>query len=239
MRLTVTEQRRLLRRALKSTLSSYPHPNPRVGALLLDSAGRQLTTGVHQGPGNPHAEVVALNRAGDRARGGVLFTTLEPCVHYGRTPPCVERIADSEVATVVIGALDPDIRVAGRSREILQSTGIAVVGPLATEEVEAADPGYFHHRRTGRPLFTLKGALTLDGWIAALDGTSQWISGSAARQDGHRLRAASDAVMVGAGTLRADDPRLTVRLKGYLGPQPRPVVVAGRKVLPAVRNLWT
>lgn len=238
MRLTDSEQRRLLRRALGLTLSSYPHPNPRVAALVLDSQGRQVATGVHRGPGNPHAEVVALDEAGNRARGGVLFTTLEPCVHFGRTPPCVERISGSGVAVVVIGALDPDHRVSGRSRALLESAGIEVVGPLLTKEVKEADPGYFHHRRTGRPLFTLKAAATLDGWIAALDGTSQWISGPASRRDGHRLRAAADAVMVGAGTLRADDPRLTVRFEGYRGPQPQAVVVAGRSPLPAARKLW-
>lgn len=238
MTITVSEQRRLLRRTLGLTLSSYPHPNPRVGALVLDSRGAQVATGVHQGPGNPHAEVLALDRAADRAKGGVLFTTLEPCVHFGRTPPCVERIAGSGVAKVVVGALDPDVRVGGRSRAMLEAEGIEVVGPLATEEVEAVDPGYFHHRRTGRPLFTLKAATTLDGWIAAQDGSSQWISGPLARRDGHRLRAAADAVMVGAGTLRSDDPRLTVRVAGYGGPQPQAVVVAGRSPLPASRKLW-
>ena len=238
MPITVSEQRRLLLRTLRLTLSSYPHPNPRVGALVLDSRLVQVATGVHEGPGNPHAEVLALDMAADRARGGMLFTTLEPCVHFGRTPPCVERIAGSGVATVVIGALDPDVRVGGRSRAMLEAEGIEVVGPLATEEVEAADPGYFHHRRTGRPLFTLKAATTLDGWIAAQDGSSQWISGPIARRDGHRLRAAADAVMVGAGTLRSDDPRLTVRVAGYSGPQPQAVVVAGRSPLPASRQLW-
>jgi diaminohydroxyphosphoribosylaminopyrimidine deaminase/5-amino-6-(5-phosphoribosylamino)uracil reductase len=120
----------------------------------------------------------------------------------------------------------------------LEAEGIEVVGPLATEEVEGMDPGYFHHRRTGRPLFTLKAAATLDGWIAARDGSSQWISGPLARSDGHRLRAAADAVMVGAGTLRSDDPRLTVRVAGYGGPQPRAVVVAGRSPIPTSRRLW-
>ena len=238
MRLTLSEQRRLLRRAVALTRASYPHPNPRVAALVFDSGGGQVGSGVHQGPGNPHAEVGALDEAGERAQGGVLFTTLEPCVHFGRTPPCVRRIAESGLATVVVGALDPDVRVAGRSRAIMESEGIEVIGPLATEEVDAADPGYFHHRRTGRPLFTLKAAVTLDGWTAARDGTSQWISGPRARSDGHRLRAAADAVMVGAGTLRADDPRLTVRVRGYRGPQPRAVLVAGRSPLPATRKVW-
>ena len=238
MGLSTPEQRRWLRLALKSTLSTYPHPNPRVGALVLDPSGRKVGSGVHQGPGNPHAEILALGQAGDSARGGVIFTTLEPCVHYGRTPPCVDSIRVSGVASVVVGALDPDQRVSGRSAALLEAAGIEVVGPLSTEEVEAADPGYFHHRRTGRPLFTFKAAATLDGWTAARDGTSQWISGPAARRDGHGLRADADAVMVGAGTLRSDDPRLTVRISGHRGPQPVPVVVAGRSPLPRVRKLW-
>ncbi len=238
MKMTASEQRRLLRRALSMTESAHPHPNPRVAALVLDADRRQVAGGVHQGPGNPHAEVLALDEAGERARGGVLLTTLEPCVHYGRTPPCVERIMGAGVAGVVVGVTDPDVRVAGRSRAVLESAGVEVVGPLLAEEVEAADPGYFHHRRTGRPLFTLKAAATLDGWMAASDGTSQWISSAAARRDGHRLRASADAVMVGAGTLRADDPRLTVRIRGHGGPQPQAVVVAGRSRLPGSRKLW-
>ena len=236
--MTDSIRRRLLRRALGMTGSAHPHPNPRVAALVMDPGGRQIAAGVHRGPGHPHAEVVALDEAGEKARGGVLITTLEPCVHQGRTPPCVERILRAEVASVVVGALDPDIRVAGRSRPILESGGVGVFGPLLTDQVEAADPGYFHHRRTGRPLFTLKAAGTLDGWTAASDGTSQWISCAAARQDGHHLRAAADAVMVGAGTVRSDDPRLTVRVRGYEGPQPQAVVVAGRSPLPATRKLW-
>lgn len=232
------ERRRLLRRALRKAGGARPHPNPQVGALVMDVGGQLVGTGVHRGPGTPHAETLALDEAGPRALGGTLITTLEPCVHSGRTPPCVDRITDSGVAAVVVGADDPDHRVSGRSRALLEEVGIEVAGPLLTGEVEAADPAYFHHRRTGRPRFTLKAAATLDGWTAARDGTSQWISGPAARRDGHRLRASADAVMVGAGTLRSDDPRLTVRLEGCPSPQPRAVVVAGRAPLPPIRRLW-
>lgn len=235
---TTAERRRLLRRALRMAAGARPHPNPQVGALVLNAAGRQVGSGIHQGPGTPHAEILALDEAGPQARGGLLVTTLEPCAHFGRTPPCVDRISGSGVVTVVVGASDPDQRVAGRGAARLEAAGIEVVGPLLTAEVEAADPAYFHHRRTGRPRFTLKVAATLDGWTAARDGTSQWISGSEARRDGHRLRASADAVMVGAGTLRADDPRLTVRLDGYRGTQPEAVVVAGRSPLPPTRRLW-
>ncbi|MDE0234628.1 MAG: bifunctional diaminohydroxyphosphoribosylaminopyrimidine deaminase/5-amino-6-(5-phosphoribosylamino)uracil reductase RibD [bacterium] len=232
------ERRRLLRRALRKAAGARPHPNPRVGALVMDSGGQLVGTGVHQGPGTPHAETLALDEAGPRALGGTLITTLEPCAHSGRTPPCVDRITNSGVVVVVVGADDPDRRVSGRGRAILEEVGMEVAGPLLTDEVEAADPAYFHHRRTGRPRFTLKAAATLDGWTAARDGTSQWISGPAARRDGHRLRASADAVMVGAGTLRADDPRLTVRLEGWGSPQPLAVVVAGRARLPPNRKVW-
>ena len=232
------ERRRLLRRAMRKAAGARPHPNPRVGALVMDSGGQLAGTGVHQGPGTPHAETLALDEAGPRARGGTLITTLEPCVHVGRTPPCVDRIIGSGVVTVVVGAEDPDQRVSGRSIALLEKAGLEVDGPLLTGEVEAADPAYFHHRRTGRPRFTLKAAATLDGWTAAGDGTSQWISGLAARRDGHLLRASADAVMVGAGTLRADDPRLTVRLECARTPQPLAVVVAGRAPLPSIRKVW-
>jgi diaminohydroxyphosphoribosylaminopyrimidine deaminase/5-amino-6-(5-phosphoribosylamino)uracil reductase len=133
---------------------------------------------------------------------------------------------------VVVGALDPDERVRGAGVARLRRHGIDVVTGVLGDAVEAVDPGYFHHRRTGRPRVTLKLAATLDGQVAAGDGTSQWITGTSARRDVHRLRAANDAVVVGAGTVIADDPHLTVRLDHYEGPQPQPVVVAGRRPLP-------
>jgi diaminohydroxyphosphoribosylaminopyrimidine deaminase/5-amino-6-(5-phosphoribosylamino)uracil reductase len=199
---------------------------------VLAATGEVVGEGAHVAAGLPHAEVVALRAAGGRAAGGTLVVTLEPCAHEGRTPPCTEAILAAGVARVVFGAEDPDDRVHGRGAARLRRAGVEVVGGVRAVEVEAADPGYFHHRRTGRPRVTLKAALTLDGQSAAADGTSRWITGEEARSDGHRLRAEADAVMVGAGTVLADDPLLDVRLPAYTGPQPRPVVVAGRRPLP-------
>jgi diaminohydroxyphosphoribosylaminopyrimidine deaminase/5-amino-6-(5-phosphoribosylamino)uracil reductase len=147
-------------------------------------------------------------------------------------------LIEAGVSKVVVGAIDPDVRVAGSGMVRLRAAGIEVLGPVDQCVVEASDPGYFHHRRTGRSRIVHKAALTLDGQIAAADGTSQWITSAAAREDAHELRAAMDAVMVGAGTLIADDPRLDVRLEGYAGPQPRAVVVAGSRPLPAHARIW-
>jgi len=222
----------LMRIAVGLTGDTSPHPNPRVGALVLSSSGAMLAGHAHIAPGEPHAEVAALAEAGEAAAGGTLFSTLEPCVHHGRTPPCVEAIIGADIATVFVGVEDPDERVSGQGITALRQAGIEVVVGVAGDEVYQADPGYFHHRKTGIPRVTLKMASTLDGQAAAADRSSQWITGVEAREDAHRLRGASDAVVVGAGTLRADDPRLDVRIDGYTGRQPRPVVVGGTKKLP-------
>ena len=217
---------------------TQPHPNPRVGSAVVAPDGSIVARAAHQRAGTPHAEVLAIASAGDQTRGATLFVTLEPCDHQGRTPPCTESIIEAGISRVIIGAIDPDPRVAGAGVARLRAAGIDVETGVAAEEVEAMDPGYFHHRRTGRPLVTLKAAMTLDGQTAAADGTSQWITSEEARHDAHVLRSRSDAVMVGAGTLRADDPALTVRVDGYTGPQPRPVVVSGRAELPKGAQIW-
>ena len=232
------DEGRLMREAIALATATAPHPNPRVGALVLDASGEVVGRGAHAGPGEPHAEVVALAAAGRRAEGGTLVVTLEPCDHTGRTPPCTGAVLAAGVARVLVGAGDPDQRVAGRGVARLRAGGVEVRTGIAAAEAEALDPGYFHHRRTGRPLVTLKAALTLDGQAAGADGTSHWITSEEARADGHRLRAAADAVMVGAGTVAADDPLLTVRLPGYAGRQPRAVVVAGRRSLPPAARIW-
>lgn len=223
----------LMQVAVGLTDGTYPHPNPRVGALVLNRNGELRGSHAHLAPGKAHAEVVALAEAGSEAAGGTLVTTLEPCTHHGRTPPCVDAIIEAGIEAVIVGAVDPDRRVAGGGIEALRRAGITVVDGIAVDEVRAADPGYFHHRLTGMPRVTLKFAATLDGQVAALDRSSRWITSPEAREDAHRLRARSDAVVVGAGTLRADDPRLDVRIEGYEGPQPRPVLVAGSRSLPA------
>jgi len=221
----------LMRVAVGLTDGTFPHPNPRVGALVLSSSGTMLAGRAHVAPGEPHAEIAALTAAGD-ATGGTIVSTLEPCIHHGRTPPCVDAIIDAGISTVFVGAEDPDEKVSGQGIAALRKAGIDVIVGVATDEVYAADPGYFHHRKTGMPRVTLKLASTLDGQAAAADHTSQWITGTEAREDAHGLRAASDAVIIGAGTLRADDPRLDVRVDAYTGPQPRPVIIAGATDLP-------
>jgi len=167
-----------------------------------------------------------------------VVTTLEPCSHHGLTPPCVDALVEAGVARVVVGVVDPDERVAGSGIATLEAAGVDVLVGVARSEVLGADPGYFHHRQTGRPRFRLKLAATLDGQVAAADGTSQWITSDEARQDAHRIRAEADAIVVGAGTLRADDPQLTVRVVGFTGSQPRAIVIAGAEPLPPSRRLY-
>jgi diaminohydroxyphosphoribosylaminopyrimidine deaminase/5-amino-6-(5-phosphoribosylamino)uracil reductase len=221
-----------MERALQLASLHHPHPNPRVGALLVDSGGRVIGEGAHQRAGEPHAEELALAEAGPAAAGATMYVTLEPCLHQGRRPPCTEALIAAGVRLVVVGAIDPDQRMAGKGIERLRAAGIEVETGLLADRAEALDPAYFHHRRSGRPLVTLKAALTLDGQVAAADGGSRWITGEEARADAHHLRAEADAVLIGAGTLLADDPRLDVRLPNYQGRQPRPVVVAGHRRLP-------
>ncbi|MDF1597411.1 MAG: bifunctional diaminohydroxyphosphoribosylaminopyrimidine deaminase/5-amino-6-(5-phosphoribosylamino)uracil reductase RibD [Acidimicrobiia bacterium] len=221
-----------MERAIRLARGFRPHPNPRVGAVVVDPAGRVVGEGAHELPGLPHAEVIALAGAGSLAAGSTMYVTLEPCNHTGRTGPCVSVIVNANVEKVVVGTLDPDQQVSGEGIAALRAAGIEVEVDGSSPGLKDLDPGYFHHRTTGRPRFTLKSALTLDGQVAAHDGTAQWITGEEARLDGHRLRAESDAVLVGAGTVFADDPRLDVRLPGYSGPQPRPVVLTGRRTLP-------
>jgi diaminohydroxyphosphoribosylaminopyrimidine deaminase / 5-amino-6-(5-phosphoribosylamino)uracil reductase len=226
--------------ALGASVRNSTAPNPWVGALV--AAGGRWYEGATEPPGGPHAEVVALAAAGDLAAGGTLYTTLEPCAHQGLTPPCTGAILASGISRVVVGVLDPDPRVSGRGVDELRRAGLEVVVGVASVEVTELLAPYLKHRRTGRPWVVLKLAATLDGRIAAPDGTSRWITGDEARADVHRLRASSDAVLVGAGTIRADDPELTVRpLSGDPVPpdaQPLRVVLgtapADARVLPAL-----
>jgi diaminohydroxyphosphoribosylaminopyrimidine deaminase/5-amino-6-(5-phosphoribosylamino)uracil reductase len=203
-------------------------PNPWVGCVIVSGRDPALVfEGATAAPGGPHAEVAALAEAGDlHSRGATLFTTLEPCVHHGRTPPCTEAIIEAGVARVVVAIADPDPNVAGRGIDALRDAGIAVtVGTAAAEVTEQLAP-YLKHRTTGQPWVILKMAASLDARTAAPDGTSRWITGEEARHDVHRLRARSDAVLVGAGTVRADDPELTVRLgDGVAHRQPLRVVL--------------
>lgn len=226
-----------MQRAYELARLERTHPNPRVGAIVVSPDGDVISEGAHHGPGSQHAEAFALDQAGFASRGATLYVTLEPCVHHGRTPPCADRVVGSGVARVVIGLIDPDPRVAGKGVRRLEEAGIDVT-VLDDEEAKELDPAYFHHRQTGLPLVTVKWAMTLDGSVAALDGSSRWITSGKARSDSHRLRRESDAVVIGAGTMRADDPLLNVRLADYSGHQPRPIVIAGGGELPQDAKLW-
>src|SRR5215218_674906 len=204
-------------------------PNPMVGAVLVRD-GRVVGEGFHQAAGRAHAEVVALAAAAELAAGATCYVSLEPCAHHGRTPPCADALVAAGVARVVAAMADPDPRVDGAGLARLRTAGVEVTVGVGADAAAEQNAAYLTHRRLGRPRVTLKAAASLDGKVAAPDGTSQWITGPAARADAHRLRAEADAVAVGAGTALADDPRLTVRLPGWSGRQPLRVLVdaAGR-----------
>jgi diaminohydroxyphosphoribosylaminopyrimidine deaminase/5-amino-6-(5-phosphoribosylamino)uracil reductase len=202
-----------MRRALSlgESVRGRTSPNPAVGAVVLDSDGELVGAGATQPPGGPHAEIVALEQAAGKARGGTVVVTLEPCAHTGRTPPCVDALIEAGVSRVVYGVDDPN-PVASGGGGLLREAGIAVeVGLAADEAAKGALLPWLHAINTGRPYVTWKFASSLDGRVAAADRSARWISSALARQDVHRLRAVVDAVVVGSGTALADDPQLTVR----------------------------
>ena len=197
-------------------------PNPWVGVVVVSPSG-EVFTGATLEPGNAHAEIVALSSAGNKAVGATLYSTLEPCSHTGRTGPCTTAIIEAGVIRVVVGTLDPDAKVAGSGVQQLRNAGLTVEVGVLEHDVRAQLAPYLHHRLTGRPFVVLKMASTIDGRIAAADGSSKWITGDTARKRVHQLRAESDAIVVGAGTVRADNPTLTVR--DVHGPSPRRIVL--------------
>jgi diaminohydroxyphosphoribosylaminopyrimidine deaminase/5-amino-6-(5-phosphoribosylamino)uracil reductase len=201
------------------------HPNPRVGAVVVQS-GVVVGEGFHRGPGTPHAEVGALEQAGERARGATLYVTLEPCCTRGRTGPCTQRISDAGVAQVVAGMIDPNPAVDGRGLAALRAAGVGVrmVDGDLRERCELLNEPFARFIRTGMPFLTYKAAVSLDGKVAAAGGDARWISSPESRRQVHGMRAAADAVMVGTGTVRRDDPLLTVRDAD--GPDPVRVVVS-------------
>ena len=189
-------------------------PNPAVGCVVVQD-GRVVGRAVTAPGGRPHAEPVALAMAGAAARGATVYVTLEPCCHHGRTPPCTDALIAAGIGRVVIAARDCDPRVNGAGIARLRDAGIVVDEGLLRDEADDINAGFFLRVREGRPLVTLKLASTLDGRIATHGGESQWITGEAARRVAHGLRGRHDAVMVGVGTARADDPELTCRIPGY------------------------
>jgi diaminohydroxyphosphoribosylaminopyrimidine deaminase/5-amino-6-(5-phosphoribosylamino)uracil reductase len=187
-------------------------PNPWVGALIVGERGVIIAEGHTQVPGEAHAEIAALRRAGEQARGATMVVTLEPCGHVGRTGPCTEAIIKAGIKKVIVGTIDPDARVAGAGIELLRASGVDVEVGVEEDIVRVQLAPYLWHRVTGRPYVVAKIASTLDGVVAMADGTSKWITGEPARRDAHVVRAQSQAIIVGAGTVRSDDPRLTARL---------------------------
>ncbi|WP_436796171.1 bifunctional diaminohydroxyphosphoribosylaminopyrimidine deaminase/5-amino-6-(5-phosphoribosylamino)uracil reductase RibD [Actinospongicola halichondriae] len=208
------------------------HPNPWVGCVLLTPSGRVVTGATHA-PGGPHAEAAALAAAGPDAHGATAIVTLEPCSFHGRTPACSDALIDAGVRRVVIAIQDPDERVDGEGVRRLREAGVEVEVGVLADAVERQLAPYLRQRRTGRPYVIAKLASSADGRTAAPDGSSRWITGREARADAHRLRAESDAVIVGAGTVRADDPALTVR--HVEGPDPERIVLGSAPAGAAVR----
>jgi diaminohydroxyphosphoribosylaminopyrimidine deaminase/5-amino-6-(5-phosphoribosylamino)uracil reductase len=222
-----------MRRALElARRAPYTNGNPRVGAVVVrDDA--VVGEGFHLGSGHPHAETEALRDVD--ARGATMYVTLEPCNHHGGTPPCAPALVDSGLARVVVAIADPDERVRGSGIDHLVGHGIEVEIGVLEDDARELNAAFIHHRTTGRPLVVLKLALTLDARLAAADGSSRWITGEEARQRVHEARLASDAVLVGAGTVVTDDPSLTVRAVDA-APQPHRVVVdSSGRVSPTAR----
>jgi diaminohydroxyphosphoribosylaminopyrimidine deaminase/5-amino-6-(5-phosphoribosylamino)uracil reductase len=210
-------------------------PNPIVGCVIVDAAGNVIAEGAHQGPGTAHAEVDALRALAGRAPGATLYVNLEPCNHHGRTPPCAPAVRDAGVTRVVVGAIDPIVGHTG-GVGVLRAAGIAVTTGVLAAACERANRPFFTWAREARSTFTLKAAITLDGKIATVAGESKWITGPAAREDVMRLRDHHDAVLVGIGTVLADDPELTARIAGARDPVR--VIVDSQLRTPPTARLW-
>lgn len=229
--------------ALASRAAGYTHPNPMVGAVVVKE-GRIIGRGYHHRAGEAHAEVHALAEAGEAAKGATLYVTLEPCAHYGKTPPCANRVVDAGITRVVIGIVDPNPLVAGKGVNILRQAGIAVTIGVLAHDCARLTEGFIAYIKTGQPFITLKSAMSLDGKIATRTGDSQWITGEAARKDGHRLRASHDAILTGIGTVLADNPKLDCRLSGEDWPyevpphQPDVIILDSKGRTPDDALLW-
>lgn len=209
-------------------------PNPRVGCVLVRN-GRIVGRGYHRAPGDPHAEAIALAEAGDLARGATLYVNLEPCAHVGRTPPCSGQLIAAGIGRVVAGTPDPNPKVDGRGFAALEAAGIPVQVGLHRRSALDLNAPFMHWHATGRPLVTLKAAVSADGWISARDGVSRWITGPVARRFAHRMRLRHDAILVGAETVRRDDPTLDVRLAGHAVQRLRVVLSRSMDLDPTAR----
>jgi diaminohydroxyphosphoribosylaminopyrimidine deaminase/5-amino-6-(5-phosphoribosylamino)uracil reductase len=212
-------------------------PNPAVGCVIVAPDGRVVGRGWTQDGGRPHAEAMALAQAGAAARGATAYVTLEPCAHFGKTPPCADALIAAGVARVVAAVEDPDPRVKGQGFAKLRAAGIDVVTNVMEAEATALNEGFFLRIRENRPLVTLKIAQSVDHKTVPPPGAPRWITGEEARRYAHLLRAQHDAILVGMGTVLADDPELTVRLPGLETYSPLRVVLAGRRSMPAGAKL--
>ncbi|QNE78497.1 bifunctional diaminohydroxyphosphoribosylaminopyrimidine deaminase/5-amino-6-(5-phosphoribosylamino)uracil reductase RibD [Streptomyces finlayi] len=231
----ITAMRRAITLAARGLGSTSP--NPVVGCVILDAAGAPAGEGFHRRAGGPHAEVHALREAGGRARGGTAYVTLEPCNHTGRTGPCAQALTEAGVSRVVYAVGDPNPQATGGA-DTLRAAGIETTQGLLADEAEAGNAAWLTSVRLGRPYVLWKYAATLDGRIAAADATSRWITSPEARADVHRLRAEADAVIVGSGTARTDDPQLGVRgIEGARQPLRVVVDTAATAVRPGARVL--
>ncbi|MEM1369929.1 MAG: bifunctional diaminohydroxyphosphoribosylaminopyrimidine deaminase/5-amino-6-(5-phosphoribosylamino)uracil reductase RibD [Cyanobacteria bacterium P01_H01_bin.15] len=220
----------LARKALGKT-----SPNPLVGAVILKD-GEIVGEGFHPRAGEPHAEVFALREAGDKAHGATAYVSLEPCNHFGRTPPCSEALVKAGVSKVVVGMVDPDPRVSGGGIARLRDAGIEVISGVEEADCQVLNEAFVHRVRYRQPFGTLKYAMTLDGKIATSNGHSAWVTGNVAREQVHRLRAATDVVIVGGNTVRLDNPHLTTH--DTSDRDPLRLIMTRTMDLPAERHVW-
>jgi len=227
-----------MRRSIQLALlaEGMTSPNPLVGAVVLDSKGRLVGEGFHTGSGNPHAEVEALAQAGEKSFDGTIVVTLEPCCHQGLTPPCTEALIKAGLRRVVIGMVDPDPRVSGHGISRLKESGLEVIEGILSKECELINREFSFRVRHGRPWGILKWAMSLDGRIGLPNGRSKWITNTSSRDLVHQIRSKCDAVIVGGGTVRADNPILTSR--GKSNPEPLRVVFSRTLKLPQSAKLW-
>lgn len=208
-----------MKKALKlaEKASGITSPNPMVGAVLV-KGGKIIAEDYHRKPGSPHAEALVIQEAGEKAKGGILYVNLEPCCHTDKlTPPCTKTIINAGIKKVVIGMKDPNPKVSGKGIEELKKVGVEVISGILEANAKKVNEAYIKHITTGKPFVILKVAMTLDGKIATPEGKSQWITGEKAREEVHKLRSSVDAIMTAIGTIKADDPQLTVRVQRFKG----------------------
>lgn len=222
--------------ALAEKGRGWTSPNPMVGAVVVKS-GLVVGRGYHQRAGAPHAEVNAIDDAGEQARGATIYVTLEPCNHFGRTPPCTRKILDAGIRRVVVAMADPNPGVTGGGSEYLRGRGIEVTTGTCEKEARALNESFITWVTKGRPFVTVKCAATLDGRIATRTGDSRWVTGPASRQFVHGIRHGVDGIMVGVGTVTKDDPSLTTRLDGATGSDPTRIILDTRLSMPVTAKM--